>query len=170
MKAPAIALLLFVACLAQVTVAPLFPFFAAVPDFVLVSLVLIAFFVGPIEVMFGMPFAAICLGFAADRAPGLLILCYLPLLPLAFALEDGHLPLNRGLRLFATGAITGLWVRSLLALSAISQGATADISTLIWQVLIPGIFLDVALLAVAYVPFRLLGWRGGDMTLQRSSY
>ena len=170
MKAPAIALLLFMACLAQVTVAPLFPFFAAVPDLVLVVLVLLAFFVGPIEVMFGMPFAAVCLGFAADRSPGLLILCYLPLLPLAHMLEDSRVPMNQATRLFVTGAITGVWVRSMLALAAVAQGATADVSALIWQILLPGVFLDVALLAVAYVPFRLLGWQGGDMTLQRSSY
>jgi hypothetical protein len=37
-------------------------------------------------------------------------------------------------------------------------------------VLIPGLFLDFALLSVVYVPLRLIGWSGQGMSLQRGSY
>ena len=102
-KALLIALLFFTAALAEVTVAPLFPISAAVPDIPLVTLVVVTAYAGPYAAMLGIPFVAICLGFASDRSPGVLLIAYLPLLPLAAILEESSLPLNRFARTLITG-------------------------------------------------------------------
>jgi hypothetical protein len=169
-KALLIALLFFTASLAEVTVAPLFPISAAVPDIPLVTLVVVTAYAGPYAAMLGIPFVAICLGFASDRSPGVLLIAYLPLLPLAALLEESSLPLNRFARTLVTGAATGLWLRLLLAIVAVLQGASLPVVTLIARLLLPGLFLDIALLAVAYLPLRLIGLEGHRMALQRGGF
>ena len=170
MKAIAVAAFLMLTAIAQVTVAPLFPIAGAVPDLPLVALLILAVYAGPTSVMVGLPFVAICTGFASDRAPGLLVLGYLPLLPLAVGIEGWRVPLGQFVRLALVGTATGLWLRSVLALSSVAQGADPAFWALIGDVLIPGAFLDIALLTVAYVPFRLIGWSGRGMTLRRGGY
>jgi hypothetical protein len=169
-KALAIAALLVLTAIAQVTVAPLFPIAGAVADLPLVALLVLTAYAGPTPVMAGLPFVAICTGFASDRAPGLLVLGYLPLLPLAVGIEGWRVPLGQFLRLVLVGVATGMWLRGVLALSSVAQGADPAFGALIGDVLIPGAFLDVALLAVAYFPLRLIGWSGRGMTLQRGGY
>ena len=58
MKTAGIIALLLVATSAQMSVSPLFPVGAAVPDVVLVVLVTVTFFVGPQAGMLAIPFAA----------------------------------------------------------------------------------------------------------------
>lgn len=165
-----IGLALLLAAIAQVTVAPLFPVAGAVPEIVLLALVLLAAFSSPSPVMVFTPIVAIGLAFLADRSPGLVLLAYLPLLPLGFALEESPVPLNHYVRTLAMMAVTGLWLRTLLALGAMASGATPAFSLLVSDVLLPGMFLDAALLTVVYIPMRLIGWSGRGMTLQRSRY
>jgi hypothetical protein len=169
-KAILVLLLIVATAMVQVTVAPLFPISGAVPDFALVLLVTLAVFAGPRAAMLAIPFTAIFVGFATDRAPGLLIIAYLPLLPLALGLQEWRVPLNQYMRVLAAGGGTGLWIRVVLALAAIAQGADVAAGALVFQVLLPGLFLDLALLTIAYAPFRLIGWSGRGMNLQRGGF
>lgn len=163
-------LLVVMTALAQVSVAPLFPVSAAVPDYALVTLVILTVFAGPATVMVALPLMAICLGFASDRSPGLLLIAYLPLLPLALYAEDSRMPLNRYAQMTLAGIATGVWARWVLALGAIAGGADPSFGAIVGQLVIPGIFLDFALLTLVYAPFRLLGWSGRGMSLQRSRW
>ena len=170
MKALMVILLLLLACLAQVTVAPLFPISGAQADLPLITMAVLAVYAGPTTVMFGLPLAALFLGFGSSREPGLLVLGYLPLLPLGLVLEEWRVPLNRYARTLVAGGVTGLWLRSVLAAGAMVSGAPLAIGALIGQVLIPGLIFDLALLTLAYVPFRFVGWSGRSLSLRREGY
>jgi hypothetical protein len=170
MKFVAIAIVVVLAVLGQVTVASLFPISGAVADFPLVTLLLLSVFAGPRTVLIALPFAAIMLGFVSDRAPGLLLLAYLPLPPLALFLDESPLPLNHYARTALTCLGVGLWLRLVLALGAVAQGADMATAALIRDVMLPGAFLDLALLTVAYIPCRFIGWTGRGTTLQRSGW
>lgn len=166
MKALGVVLLLFTAAAAQVTVSPLFPLSAAVPDLPLLALLMLAVFGGRKPVMYGLPVLAICLGFVSAHAPGLLIIAYLPLLPLATLFDDWQLPLGRYVRVAVGGVAAGLWLRLVLSFAAVVQGADFSFGALLGQVLFPGVILDLALLTVAYVPLRFIGWSGRTMGMQ----
>lgn len=159
----------FLAVLGQVTVAPLFPVSAALPDFVLVALTLVLVYRGPRVAMVALPLAAIWLAFASNRAPGLLVLAYLPLLPLCVVAEQVSVPLNRSAHVLAAAALTGLWARLVLAISAMLQGADPAITAVIGRLLLPGLLLDLALVALLYFPLRLL-LAVRPLTLQRSAW
>jgi hypothetical protein len=165
-----LAILFVTVTVAEVTVAPLFPIRGASPDFALVTLMALAVFSSPRTVMVALPVLSVMLGFSTDRAPGLLLLGYLPLLPLAAYLNGGPLPLNRYAQVLAAGAATGLWSRGLLAFGSIAQGADLQMSALLGDVLIPGFLLDVGLITIVYFPFRLVGWSPRQMTLQRGGF
>lgn len=169
MKVFAAILAVVFAAMWQVTVAPLFPISAAVPDFVLLTLVLVTAFGTPRRGMVCVPVAALAYGFLSDRAPGLLVLAYLPLLPLGLYLEEARIPLNHFARTLAALLLTGIWARSLLVLGAVVGGADASAGPVLGQILIPGAFLDLALLTLVYVPLRLVGWSGEGMSLHRTS-
>jgi hypothetical protein len=169
-KGTGIGLLVLLAVLGQVTVASLFPIAGAVADFPLVTLLLLSVFAGPRPVLIALPIAAVMLGFASDRAPGLLLLAYLPLPPLAYLLDESPLPLNHYGRTALTCLGVGLWLRLVLALGAVAQGADMAVGVLVRDVMLPGAFLDLALLSVAYIPCRFIGWSGRGMTLQRSGW
>ncbi len=154
----------------QVTVAPLFPVWGVTFDFVLLTLVLIAAFGSPQRGMLCVPVAALAYGFLSGREPGLLVLCYLPLLPLGLYLEEARIPLNHYARTTIALVATGVWVRLLLVLGAVVGGADATPGLVIADVLLPGAILDFALLGIVYVPLRLLGWSGQGMSLSRGGY
>ena len=158
------------ACISQVTVAPLFPIGVVTFDFVLLTLVVVAAFGTPRRAMVCVPVAALAYGFLSDRAPGLLVLAFLPMLPLGVYLEQSGVPLNHFARSAVAMVLTGAWARLLLALGAVLGGADASVSAVLTSFVIPGLFLDFALLCVVYVPLRLLGWSGQGMSLQRGSY
>ena len=164
-----VALLVFVA-LAQVTVAPLFPVRGALPDFALIALALLAAWAGPTPVMVGLPLLALSLGFVSDRSAALLLLAYIPLLPLASALGQSGLPLNRYVRLVLAGAATGAWARSMLAAGAIAQGADFATGVILRDLLVPGLALDLSLLALTCLSMRAFGWEVQELSLQRRSY
>jgi cell shape-determining protein MreD len=158
------------AAMLQVTVAPLFPISAAEPEFLLLTLVIISAFGSPRRGMICVPIAAIAYGFLSDRSPGLLVLAYLPLLPLGLYLEEARVPLNHFARTLLALLLTGVWARVLLVLGAVVGGADAPVSVVLGQIVVPGLFLDFALLTVVYVPMRLVGWSGQGMSLQRGGY
>ena len=161
------AFLLTLAVCAQVTVAPLFPLGAANADLVLVTLVLGTAFAGPRIGMLAVPFAAVCLGFLTDRDPGLLLLAYLPILPLARLLELGAAALSSYWRIAMTTLGAGLWVRCVLAAGVFVNGGDVPPLTLLFAILIPGALLDWALLTFAYLPHRFVGWDVRPMDVQR---
>ena len=66
--------------------------------------------------------------------------------------------------------VTGVFSRVLLALGAVSGGAGPAMGTLLLGVVLPGLFLDLALLSLAYFPARLLGLEADEMTLQPGRY
>ncbi len=170
MKGTLIGLTIVLAAIAQVTVAPLFPVSGAVPEFLLLTLVLLVAFSSARPVMIATPFAALAYGFLSDRAPGLLLLAYLPILPLGYFLEESRIPVNHYIRTAAMMVLTGIWARTLLALGAMTAGADPVFGLLVGDVLLPGFFLDLALLTVVYIPFRLIGWTGQGMTLGRTGF
>ncbi|MGE0598996.1 MAG: hypothetical protein AB7J35_08890 [Dehalococcoidia bacterium] len=158
------------AAIMQVTVAPLFPVSGVVFDFVLLTLVLTVAFGSPKRAMVCVPVAALAYGFLSDREPGLLVLAYMPLLPLGLYLEEVNVPLNHYARTALAMGLTGAWARSLLVLGTVVGGAHEPISVILADVIVPGILLDLSLLTVVYVPLRLLGWSGQGMSLSRGGY
>lgn len=170
MKGLAVAVLLLLATIFQSSVAYLFPVRGAVFDFGLAALIAVCVWAGPRYAMVALPAAAVLISFATDRAPGLLLLGYLPLLPLAFLLEERNAPLNRYAHTLAAGALTGAWARTVLATGPMLEGAGFAGTDLLFLVLVPGLFLDILLVTFAYLPFRLLGWSARPMTLYRSGF
>jgi hypothetical protein len=164
------ALLVFAASVAQVTFAPLFPLRGAVVEFGLLAVVLLALTAGPRAAMLAVPFAAIAVGFATDRAPGLLLLAYLPVLPLGLLVEEARLPFPRYLQLLGLVVLCGTFVRSLLAASAVAQGADFALIPFVRELWAPGMVLDAFAFTVMYLPIRMLG-RGADtFTLRHGRY
>jgi hypothetical protein len=109
---------------------------------------------------------AICVGFdrTASRPPA-------DGLPPATALALSiPLPVNRYAQMTLAGVATGIWARTMLALGAIAGGAEPAIGTLAFGLLAPGLLLDFVLLTVVYTPFRVFGWSGRGMSLQRSRW
>ena len=154
----------------QVTVAPLFPAWGVTFDFLLLTLVVMTAFGSPQRAMVCIPVAAVASGFLANREPGLILLAYLPLLPLGFYLEGARVPLNHYARTALVLAATGAWARLLFVLASVVGGADATPGLVLVQVILPGAFLDLALLSMVYVPLRLLGWSGQGMSLSRGGY
>ena len=159
-----------IAGLAQATVAPLFPIDAAVAELPLLTLALIAFTAGPRQAMVCAPIAALCTGFATDRAPGLLLLGYLPLLPLALVLEEAELPLPRYPRVLVAVVACGAWMRGILAASAMAQGAPVVVSPLVGDIIVPGMLFDAVLVSIAYLPLKLVGWSPRSVSLRRAGW
>ncbi|MEJ5221101.1 MAG: hypothetical protein WHT63_03740 [Tepidiforma sp.] len=160
----------FLAAVAQVTVAPLFPVAGAVPELVLLTICLAAAFSGPVPVMVLTPLGALMLGMISDRDPGLLLLAYLPVAVLGALLEDAPLPLGHAARTYAMTLGAGLAARTVLAIGAMLGGAPAAFGALAADVLLPGLFVDIVLLTICYVPLRLIGLEGSGFRLQRGRY
>ncbi|MBI2766600.1 MAG: hypothetical protein HYX53_11910 [Chloroflexi bacterium] len=161
---------LVVVALAQVAVAPLFPLAAAVPDYGLAALMAVVVYAGPRSAMWAVPWFAIVFSFASDRSAGMLLLAYVPLLPASYLLSESHLPLNRYAQTLACGAGTGVWARLLLALGPIAQGASPQMGTLVGNLLISGLLLDIVLLTFVYFPLKAVGFSPRPMSLQRTGW
>lgn len=166
----AVFLVIVAAALFQVSVAPLFPVGGAIADVTLLALFALAFTAGPRRTMIAMPLLALFVAFTSNRAPGLLIVAYLPLLPLAYLFEGGHLPLSRYLRILAAILLAGLWARTVLSTGAFIEGAPFAPGALIGDVLVPGLLLDAVFATMVYLPFRALGWTNRPLTLQRTGW
>ncbi|MEX0784348.1 MAG: hypothetical protein WD557_17035 [Dehalococcoidia bacterium] len=170
MKLIAGMLLVVMASVAQVTVAPLFPLRGAVVEFGLLTVVLLALTAGPRAAMLAVPFCALAVGFAGDRSPGLLILAYLPVLPLGVMLEEARVPFPRYMQLCGLVVLCGVWARSLLAGAAIVQGADFAFAPFVRELWAPGMVLDILAFTAMYLPIRMIG-RGADtFTLRQGRY
>lgn len=170
MKAALVLSLTLLAAIAQVSIAPLFPVRAANFDFAMASLALLMVFAGPRTAMAALPLVAISLGFVTDRSPALLLAGYLPLIPAAAFVADLNAPIGRYAQLAAVGAATGMFVRLVLGLAAVAHGAAFPVGDVFLQLLLPGLFLDIALLTILYFPFRFVGWEPQRMSLRRGGF
>lgn len=167
MRTLLVGLLLVAAAMLQVGVAPYFPLSAATADVAIVALALLAAFAGPRTVMVSLPFLALFVSFLTDRSAALLLLGYTPLLPLAIALERVPFPFTQFGRLAIATVGSGLCVRFLLSAAAIAGDAELVFTPVIVNVLLPGVVLDLVLVTVAYLPFRLAGWEFHSLALAR---
>lgn len=163
-------LLVAVAGTAQVTIGSLFPLRGAVVDFGLLTVVLLALTAGPRAAMLAVPFCALTVGFASDRSPGLLVLAYLPVLPLGVFIEEARLPLPRYLQLCGLVVLCGAWARGMLAASAILQGADFATVPLLRDLFAPGLALDVVAFTAMYLPIRMIGRGAESFTLRQGRY
>ena len=171
MKGLLIAVVLLLAALAQVAVAPLFPLGSTSADFALIALLLVAIYGGPFAAMAGLPPLVLFLGFSSDVEFEWLLLSYLPILPVAYWLETrSTVPLSPYAQTLLTGVLVGAWARALLAAVAMTAGAHVAIGTLITAIVLPGMLLDASFLTLAYFAGRLVGWRVRPMTLQRAGF
>lgn len=163
---------LLLTAILQTSVAPLFPFSLAQADFALLFVAWIMFFRGPHTSMWVVPTLAVLLGFMTNHSPALFLLGFMPVVILASVLRvDGtNLLLGKYWRAAGIVVATGTWTRSLFALIAIVQGADPSIGVLIGSIIIPGIFLDWALLTLAFVPSRLIGLDVANTALSRGGY
>ncbi len=162
--------LLVIVVAAQVSIAPLFRFAGAEFQFVLLYVLLVLLLEGPRPAMVATPVAAILLAFATGREPGLLLVAFLPLVVVAAWLDDLRLPVTRLTIVAATFVAAGGWVRLVLAIAAMLQGADVAIGTLVIDVLLAGAFLDLALLMIASLVLRLVGSEQRALSLSAARY
>jgi hypothetical protein len=151
-------------------VAPFFPVSAATADVPLVTLAMLLAFAGPRTVMVALPFLALFVSFLSDRSPALLLLGYVPLLPFALALERVALPFTQFGRLAIATVATGMCMRLLLSIAAIVGPAELVFTPVIVNILLPGLFFDLVLVVLAYIPFRVAGWEPRSLSLARGRY
>lgn len=170
MKLMACAVVLVMAGILQVTFASLFPIRAAVLDFGLLSVVFIALAGGPRAAMFAAPVAALTVGFTSDRSPGLLLMAYLPVLPLAAFADEARFPVSRYVVLLCVVLLSGIWARVMLTLGPLSEGADFGLAVFIRDLVLPGLVLDFLAFTALYAPLRLLGRVHETLTPQRSRY
>lgn len=158
------------AAVAQVTVAPLFPLGSAVPDLLVATLVVVSVFAGPRRAMVAVPLGALLLSFGSGRSAALLLIAYLPLLPLAAFLQEANVPLTRFLQSLAAAVVTGAWARTVLALGAMTGGADPQLGTLVLSLLLPGVFLDALVVGAAYLPWKVARLPARPLSLARTGY
>lgn len=158
-RAALVALLVVATVAAQAAVAPLFPLSGAVVDLPLVLLALLAAFAGPLAAMAALPALALFAGFALNTGPEWLIAAWLPLLPAAAWLQrlGGSAARPSAVPLLATTVAAGVWARALLAGVAVSAGAAPSPVALLTDLLLPGMLLDGAAFALAWLACRALG-------------
>lgn len=170
MKTAAIFVTLLLLAYVQVTAVPFFMVAAAQVDLLLVSLALLMVYQGRKTAMICLPVIAVLLGFVSDRSPAVLVLALLPLLPLAYWFEEGGPPVSRYVQTMIAVGATSIWARVLLATTTFAQGAQVDITALALQVVLPGLVLDLTLLSLAYLAFRLLGCEPRSLSPMRERY
>ncbi len=165
-------LAVFAVAILQVSLAPLFPFSIAQADIALVFIAWLTLFRSPKTAMWVAPVMAVLLGFMTNRSPAMFLLGFLPLLPLIAlsGVSYTNIILGNYWRALAVVVLTGAWARVIFALAAMSHGADPAIGTLVGSIIIPGIFLDGALLTLAFAPSRLIGLDVANMALTRGGY
>ncbi len=154
----------------QVAVVPLFPISGSEADVGLIAILAIAMIAGPRPAMLATPALALAIGLSSSRSPGLMLVAYAAVLPLAAFLEDLPYPLGRLSRLLAVAVIAGLWGRFLLGFAAISAGSEFAINDLLLQVLIPGVVFDALLFLAMYVAFQIAGIGNRRFSMQRAGW
>jgi len=162
--------IVFLAAAGQVTVAPLFPLGAAIADYGLIAAAAVALVAGPRAAMVAIPFLALFRSFLGNDAPALMLLAYVPLLPLAFLADEAPLPLTRYLRLGLVVIAGGLWIRGLQAAVAFLTGADFAPRALIVDLLVPGIVFDAVLFSMLYGLLKLAKLADRPLTLERRGW
>jgi len=168
-RALALAAATIIVAVCQASAAPLFSVAAATPTVVLVFLGLVALYRGETTAMVITPAVAVAEAWTRGLSPGLLLVAYVPLVPLLGAFDPRGLPLlGPGGRLLGAVAVTGAWARVLAAGSVVLAGASFAPGDIVGRLLLPGILLDLALAGTVYGVFRValgepgrrsFGWR-----------
>ncbi len=170
MKAAVIFAIILILAYLQVTAAPYFLFMGAQVDLLLVSLALLLTYQGPRTAMITLPVIALVLGFVSDRSPAMLIVAFTPLLPLAYWMDNAATPLSRYMQTVLAVGATSAWARCVLAIGPWIDGANVSPGVLVFQVVLPGVILDLALLSLAYLASWLLRWQPRSLSPARERY
>jgi hypothetical protein len=99
-----------------------------------------------------------------------MLIAFLPLVVAAAWLDDLRLPVTRSAVIGGAFLLAAAWMRFSLALAAIIQGADVAVFTLLFDVLLAGMLLDLALLAVAAGIVRLVGSEHRPLSLGTARY
>jgi hypothetical protein len=154
----------------QVTVAPLFPMGGATAEFGIAAIIAVAFLQGPRAAMLFAPALAFAVGFAGSRSPGLLLIGYAGVLPIAYFIEQSQWPLGGYLRTVCAFVLAGAWLRLVLSLGAFADGAAFAPFALVLDVLTPGFAFDAIAATLLYVPFRIAGLPTLRFSLQKGGW
>ncbi|MCA9832108.1 MAG: hypothetical protein R3B97_14085 [Dehalococcoidia bacterium] len=154
----------------QVSVAPLFPISGAEADLGLIAILGTAIIAGPRAAMLVTPALALAIGMAGSRSPGLMLVAYAAILPLAAFVEDLPYPLGRFPRLVFVAVFAGMWGRVLLGIAAMASGGDFAVRALLFQVLLPGLAFDLVLIAAVFAATQAAGIRPRRFTLQRAGW
>ena len=163
-------LFVLLVAIAQVTVAPLFPLGAAVADYGLIAVAAVALVAGPRAAIVAIPLLALFRSFLGNDAPALMLLAYVPLLPVAFLADEAQLPLTRYLRLGLVVLAGGLWIRGLQAGAALVTGAEFVPRVLVLDLLLPGMVFDAALFSLLFGLLKLAKIANRPLTLERRGW
>lgn len=171
MRALLLLLLVLATVLAQVAIAPFFPVVGAVVDLPVVLLLLLAIFAGPYAVMVALPILVVFLGFSTNVEFEWLVLAYLPLLPCAAWIQRQRLiPQSPYALVLVLAFATGIWARGVLAVVAITSGASPSFGALITDVLLAGAAFDAAVLSLGFVLCRWVGWPARSLDLEQAGF
>ncbi len=146
---------LFIA-VGQTAAAPLFTAANAAPAFGVVFLAVLTVFKGSRTGMIATPVLAIAEAWLRGLEPGVLLVAYAPVVPLADLASRGGRPLfGPGVRLTGAVLLAGAWARSTALLVVVLGGASVGVSAVVFQLLVPGALIDMLLVAAVYVPLRV---------------
>ncbi len=167
MRALLIAPLVLATVLAQVAIAPFFPFQGAVAELPVALLTLLALFAGPYAVMVVFPILVLFLGFSTNAGFEWLTLAYLPLLPgAAWIQRQRAIPQTPYTLALFIAVAAGVWARGTLAGAATVSGANPDPGAIVLETLLPGAAFDAMLISVGYFLCRQLGWPTRSLDLR----
>ncbi len=171
MRALLLVILAFVAVLAQVAVAPLFPLADALIEVPVVVLLLLAIFAGPYAVMIALPILVLFLGFSTNVEYEWLIAAYLPLLPCAAWIQRQHaIPQTPYVLVLIVALGAGAWARAVFSTVALASGASPDFGAVFVEIVLPGAAFDAIVLSVIYGLCRWVGWPARSLDLQQAEF
>jgi hypothetical protein len=151
MKGIAVVVAVLVIPVAQYSVVPYFDVSGTVVDLMLITLALLVAFTSVGAMLAAIPAMAILAGLISDSSIVVLVLGYLPLLPLAYTFET-ELPydLPTFARLAIAVALTSVWVRLLGAAMLLIEGASFGPAELLTASILPGFLLDTVAFLIVY--------------------
>jgi hypothetical protein len=170
MREATYAVALFLAVAVQTAVAPLFRLGGAEASVVMLFVMVVLMLEGPRPAMVAAPIAALLYAFAAGITPALVLIGFVPLVMIGAWVEDLRWPVARFALVATTFLAATAILRLVLALGAVVQGADAAFWILFSRVLLPGMVIDLALLAVAYAPIRIGRIELREMSLATMRY
>lgn len=150
-----LAVMVVLVAVGQAAASPLFTAADAAPAFGVVFLALLTVYRGTRVGMVMTPLLAIAEAWLRGLEPGILLLAYAPVVPLAASVTGTAWPLlGPGLRLTGAVVAAGAWARLLGAAIVVLGGASTDVSTFVFALIVPGALVDALLTLAVYLPLR----------------